>query len=459
MQVFENNISSPMPLGSDPIKITYDCPKKCGAHCNLKLGLPMGTYCKQYRGRLDYFFYINGEKHKGHWTTINDNTEVVIEHEGKCDGRFEIELCNKNGTLALWLTNKPTGLPVTSNGGPIMGRSCFSLLCTGGEKEVPLSNLSSLNVAGMVRTMNVHGGVRRYFELGNAFVEGGHKYSLFAGTLKEKTPWINFLGTQRQYGSWGSEKFDIAFTGAHECFGDLAKMDATRKVVLIVAKFYAQQYIELWKKHGRNLKWIGAASEWNKGMEEIEGVCIPGGVNTKFFTPQFNTGHRKPVVAFYARLGDGRGVERVISLAKSLEGVADFVGFDTPNYETLQYGLPSNVRIVMTPTQEALREVLQKADVVVSAMRSAGWNNVMAEGSACGCIPIAMPAGTKDIILHSRTGFMCSATWFEKEAAEYIRELAKDHDLMNRMSKRAHTWVQQFDWGIVAEKIINEVTK
>jgi glycosyltransferase involved in cell wall biosynthesis len=382
---------------------------------------------------------------------------MFVEHSGNCSGRIMLKLQCLGGLAAVWLTDSPNGVPVSING-KSKGRSTFSFSCSEGKDAVRTEvQRRALNIGGLVHTLNIHGGVRRYLELGNAFVSGGNSYHLFAETLQEKRPWLNFKGQQHPYYEYSSQKLDIIFTGAHESFRDLFLADADKRVVLVVAKFYADKYIKLWRERKQQLKWIGVASDWNKGMEEIYGVCIPGGVNTKFFTPVFPTQERKPVVVFYARAGEGRGTEKIINLAKILWDDATFVGFDAPDYPTISGRLPSNMQIVQTPTQEKLREVLQSADIVVSCMRSAGWNNVVTEGAACGCVPIANDAGTKDVILHGRTGFMCSSQWFEKEAAEYIRHLAGNRDVLNRMARRANVWVQQFDWDIVAEKIITEV--
>ena len=460
MEIFENAHTQALRLINCSVALTYRCKKSCGKKCHLRLGVSIGTYMQKFQGSLSYVLSVDGkEVVRGNWTDIQDNNEMFVNYIGPCCGNLSLMLCCRSGLAALWLTNKPTGLE-TKVDGKESYRSCYSLSCTGDE-EIPdhKTESSPLKIAGLVGTMNVHGGVRRYFELGNAFVQGGHDYSLFARTLNEKKPWMGFLGKQRDYTSWNSERFDIAITGDHECFRDFVAMKADRKVILIVAKFYADRYIKLWREQGPRLRWIGVAAEWDKGMEEIKGVSIPGGVDTDFFTPVFPKKDRKPVIAFYARLGEGRGIEKIMSLAEILGDEADFIGFDHPGYPTASSGLPKNVRIILTPTQEALRNVLQNADIVVSCMRSAGWNNVMAEGAASGCVPIANDAGIKDIILHGRTGFVCDSIWFEREAADYVRVLAKNPDLMNRMARRASAWIKQFDWNVVAEKLITEALR
>lgn len=462
MEQFETRRSSAFRLDTVPVEITFTCPhagrKACSQNCRFRFGISMATFLTTYRGTLHWTLSVlGGRETSGKWDCIADNTDVFVEHVGPCSGKAVLRLENSGGLIALWLTSGDG--PEVKVNGRIVGRACYSMDCSGdSDKAFEVdTNHTSLKIAGLVRTLNIHGGVRRYLELGNSLVMGGHKFTLFASTSQEKKPWLSFVGEQKEYEKWEGETSDIVFTGACECFRDLMAAKANKKVVLVVAKFYADRYRMLWRKYGRELKWIGVATGWNKGMEEIEGVCIPGGVNTKFFRPVFPTGRKRLKVAFYARLGDGRGVERITNLAKSLTDCADFVGFDASGYPfTNGCGL-RNISIVQTNSQEELRSVLQSSDVVVSCMRSAGWNNVIAEGAACGCVPVANDAGTLDVILHARTGYLCSTSKFELEAAEYIRYLASRHDVLHRMAVRASAWVQQFDWDIVAEKFLQEV--
>lgn len=327
-------------------------------------------------------------------------------------------------------------------------------------ESVPLPTISPqtpLKILGMVKTLNVHGGVRRYFELGNAFVDRGNEYHLTAVQTKEKQPWLTFKGKAAYYEEWLNSKYDIAFTGANECFNDLLVQKADHRVIFVVAKFYAEKYLKLWQQHGSKFKWIGVAKDWNLGMEEIEGTCIPGGVNTNFFYGFFPEERERLTVSFYARKGQGRGVERILDLAKKFPDIR-FIGFDARNYDTISPDA-SNVEIRITDSQNDLRDILHQSDVVVSAMDSAGWNNVIAEGMACGCVPIATEAGTGDLILPERTGFVFRKENFNDYAAQCLELLSQNHALKDNMARRASCWVKQYDWGIVAEKVLTEVMK
>jgi glycosyltransferase involved in cell wall biosynthesis len=314
-----------------------------------------------------------------------------------------------------------------------------------------------MKIAGLVGTMNIHGGVRRYFELGNAFVKAGHDYTLYCDMLQESKPWMEFNGNIKKLSEFsGTEEFDIILTGDHFCFNKLVSSSIPIKIVMVVAKFYAHKYLELWDRYGTELKWIGVASGWNLGMERIAGVCIPGGVNTTFFTPidnKHNTGRLR--IGFYARLGDGRGVDKIFQLVHQL-GECEFIGFDAGGYDTVQKNVAPNVFIARTDSQDALRSVYRQCNVIVSCMRSAGWNNVVAEGMACGCVPIASPAGTADTVINDVTGYIYGYEQFHN-AVNRIKTLACNRTLLNTLSHACINHVQKFNWDSIASNIINRL--
>lgn len=444
-------------IDSTPVKVCLECQRPGQCLGGFRLGLLFATYLHPFKGRVRWRLTVGSEAREGEWREIADNSEAFIDYDGRgCSGQAMLEIVkDSGGSLALW-SKGDAGLPAFKGGVP-MGKVCHSLVCLK-ESQVPVCvKVQMPSFAGMVRTMNVHGGVRRYFELGNALVAAGHSYSLYAVPVQEKVPWMPFAGKCFPYEQYKDSEHDVAFTGAYESFPHLLAARAKVKVVFVVAKFYADKYLELWRKHGKGLRWIGVAAGWNKGMEEIEGTCVPGGVNTSFFTSVRRVEGRRLRVAFYARTGDGRGVERIIGLAKKLAGKVDFVGFDAPGYPTTTGCRIPNVSVHETPTQESLRSLLRSCDVVVSCMRSAGWNNVVAEGAACGCVPVCNDAGTMDVVLHGRTGYLCRTQHFESDAAECLVHLDGHRGELSRMSDTASRWVKQFDWAVVAQKIVAEV--
>jgi hypothetical protein len=105
-----------------------------------------------------------------------------------------------------------------------------------------------MKIAALCPTMNVHGGVRTYYELGNELIRQGHTYTLFTNKHKEQVPFMEFKGEIKPYTQHSNDRFDMVLTGAQECLNDLENVNASIKVVLIVAKFYDHEYKKLWNR-------------------------------------------------------------------------------------------------------------------------------------------------------------------------------------------------------------------
>jgi len=195
-------------------------------------------------------------------------------------------------------------------------------------------------------------------------------------------------------------------------------------------------------------------------MEEIQGVCIPGGVDIENFKPDPDKVEgRKLLVGFYSRLGDGRGIEHITRVAKILKDHVTFIGFDAIGYPSLEVIPGSGIVLVTTRSQLDLRRVYQKCDIVLSFMRSAGWNNVVGEGMACGAVPIATVHGTKDLIQDGKTGFLCSDANIIHDAVDRILYLSSHRDRLREMSKAAAQRVQQFSWANHTAKVLEEIKR
>ena len=313
-----------------------------------------------------------------------------------------------------------------------------------------------MRIAGLVHTLDVHGGVRRYFEIGNAVVRAGHEFILFANTIHEKKPWMEFLGEVRPYHEARTTSVDMIFTNAPECCPDMEQARAGVKVVLVVSKFNGHIYKDIWKRFGSKFLWIGVESNWNQGLEEIQGVCIPGGVNTEFFVPAIRHVNEKPVVSFHSRFWPGRGIEDIDSLAMSLAGAVKFVGYDAPGYPIFN-GFGNAVELRINESQEQLRETLQGSDIILSAMTTAGWNNNIAEGMACYCAPISTPAGVANLIEDGVNGFVVPNNDLINQARERIMKLNSDRELLEDMQLRSAKVVKSFTWVNFCDRMIKEV--
>lgn len=181
-------------------------------------------------------------------------------------------------------------------------------------------------------------------------------------------------------------------------------------------------------------------------MERIQGRQISGGVNTDFFKPDWTIRRTKLTVCFYGRLGTGRGAEILNKIAGEQKDKFNFIIFDDPAYNHI---ISDNYRA--TKTQEELLKVYQESDIVLSYMNSAGWNNVIAEGMACGCVPISNSSGTKDIIINNYNGFIIKNP---EELVQKLEYLNANRGRLGLMQREAHQYIQGFNWVNFVDKLI-----
>jgi glycosyltransferase involved in cell wall biosynthesis len=104
-----------------------------------------------------------------------------------------------------------------------------------------------------------------------------------------------------------------------------------------------------------------------------------------------------------------------------------------------------------------LVDVLRRSDIIMSAMNLAGWNNVIAEGCACGLVPISTSAGVKDLVINGWNGYIIPRNEFVDVACDRINRLNVDRELLMNMKERSIQHVQQFDWEIFCRGMLDEI--
>ena len=123
---------------------------------------------------------------------------------------------------------------------------------------------------------------------------------------------------------------------------------------------------------------------------------IPNGVDTKFF--DMSVGAKQPnsviSVVYQGSNISLKGVDRLLETAKRLPAVEfAVVGIARKNLDEAKFPVPANVRIVPPVDRLVLREMYQRSWVVCQLSRRESFGLALAEGMACGCVPIATAVG------------------------------------------------------------------
>jgi L-malate glycosyltransferase len=173
--------------------------------------------------------------------------------------------------------------------------------------------------------------------------------------------------------------------------------------------------------------------------------------------------HEK-VIVFIGRFVGWKRVELVIELTRRLQQAglptrAIIIGggrWGNPATEARYHRLArsSGSAVIFTgpQPQEALREYLSLADVLVLPSLSETFGNVLLEAGACQvpCVASAV-GGVPEVIAHGETGYLFPPDDTEAFFA-YVEELLRDEQKARTMGQRAYERVTAlFDW----EQIVN----
>ena len=317
-------------------------------------------------------------------------------------------------------------------------------------------------IGGICPSTEIWGGVRRYFEMGNCFVDRGHTYH-FIYKYKTRSPWINFKGTLVPITDIKKYKYDIIFTGAHESFPDLLGALAETKVVLVVSNFYTDKYIELYNKGAADYLWIGVSHNWQSQFikQGITGFSCPGGVNTRFFIPDFSLRSKEIVrISFYGQQYDRSERARqaldyinVETEIKKLNGLykdrLEFIAFNSSN---VKYSYP--IKIQINRNQEELRKLLQSSHLVISAKRKGCWDNVVAEAFACGTPVVSYFDGTVNLMRDGITGKLVNEDYSISEAVCWFME---DRSRLRQCGKEARKLIENYSWENYTDRFLKIV--
>jgi glycosyltransferase involved in cell wall biosynthesis len=316
-----------------------------------------------------------------------------------------------------------------------------------------------MNIGGLCPSTEIWGGVRRYFELGNALVGLGHEYTFCYNQITRK-PWVEFKGNLCRTFEIKDTEFDILFTGAKESFKDLLKMKAKVKIVFVVSNYYTDAYIDLWRNGGDKFLWIGVSHGWQNQFSNIgiDGFTCPGGVNTDFFYPDYSK-RPKDILrcCFYGKkyCKDVLDYDHLFSeisafIKRNGMNKIEFVGFDSAQ---LYY---PGIKTQINNNQEELRDLYQASHINISVKKRGRWNNTVVESLACGTPVICYPEETVDFMDDYVTGRLLYNNFSISSALEWFLE---NKDYINSYGSFGRKNAEKVSWNKHAQHVLEVVEK
>lgn len=313
---------------------------------------------------------------------------------------------------------------------------------------------------------NLYGGVKRFFELGNVFINLGHEFIVFTPDGVPPTWYYGNVITMN-FSAIEQHKLDALFITETRFVNELVQANAKRKIFYFVR---TSDDLKLIKKNPEIEVFANSINgfEIARDKYKINAFKAYGGINTKlYFAKKLEQKIQEEpfVVMCFGRLVEKKkGTRLVVKACESLYKKGyniKLVLFDTPvndkaktvieNFETK---VPFEF-IVNHPVTKNV-ELYHKADVYVAAEKKAGYCNTGAEAMASGIPLIATTSGTKDFLINNETGIVVKR-WSWK-ISRAILTLMNDFEKRKELANNGRKLIENFDWEILGKKIVNHLT-
>jgi glycosyltransferase involved in cell wall biosynthesis len=334
-----------------------------------------------------------------------------------------------------------------------------------------------MKIAGLLPHVEVFGGVRRYIEVGNAFIQRGHRFVLFTPAGK-KPDWLEFRGEVKTSAAIPSEEFEIGICSEYSILPQFDRLQARSKFFYFVLEGHKKEK----DVARRDYHFLGNSEGICRRIErkhKVRCFLAPGGINPKIFyrwprpearperqsVSQPVSGQRHPGREFkilcYGRIYKKRkGVRQVIRAVERLHQrnphlrlifFDSLVGEDKRDPRPLvQTSVPHEFHLNLP--QDKMAWLFAQADVFVSAERRAGWANTAAEAMACRLPVVCTPSGSRDFAVHSETALVVPFA-HPILMRRQIKRLIEDPELRERLAEAGYRKIREFTWDSLAERL------
>lgn len=306
----------------------------------------------------------------------------------------------------------------------------------------------------------LYGGVKRFMELGNIFIELGHEFTVYSPDGRQPD-WFPFKGKVKQLEALRTDQIDVLFFTEYHFIEDVQASQAKRKI------FYHVSNDKQIKKvaKAKNIETIACSTniyEFDRkyGLNSFKAI---GGVDLANFTAK--TDYSLPVgrpihILAYGRLAmSSKGTKFIVKACEKLykQGInVKLLLFDTivtdkgrKRFQAFTAKVP--YEFILNQPIEKNGEIFNRADIFVAAEGQAGWSNTVAEAMASGLPVVATTAGTKDLLLDGQTGLVCWRNSFS--IRRNMKKLINDENLRATLGRNGRANVENFDWRQLAQKL------
>jgi glycosyltransferase involved in cell wall biosynthesis len=306
------------------------------------------------------------------------------------------------------------------------------------------------------------GGIRRFFELGERFTQQGHRMIILTpeGIMPD---WFNYNSTVDKIANISQYNFTALFAMQKEALNQLLNASASIRIFYHILK---SEEIKEVIKHPEIKIFANSTNilQHDKKKYGIDAILLQGGVNLPATIKDVSKNDDVFTIMCFGRLGRMRkGTRFVVRAAEKLyrQGYEiKLLLFDTPVDEKSQklvekFTTRVPFEFVLNHPVAENESLFKRASVFVSAEKNAGWSNSSAEALSCGIPLIATLSGTKDFLIHNKTGLVVWRNSFS--IARALKKLIKDKQLRVKLSINGRKKIESYGWDDLAAKILSYI--
>jgi len=198
----------------------------------------------------------------------------------------------------------------------------------------------------------------------------------------------------------------------------------------------------------------GSVQAGLKREYNISSQIVPTGVDTKFFTPDWERNpNLRPRVLFVGSLRPFKQPQLLLDAAVRFRQ-ADFriagegpLGSEIRN-RAQREGI-TNIRLLGLRDAQALREEYRRADVFLFPSMWEGSPKVILEAAASGLPVIARNNYSPETLVHGVTGYQASS---DSEIFSFLEALLASPELRTKLGRNGRRHSLSYDWDLIAAR-------
>jgi len=286
----------------------------------------------------------------------------------------------------------------------------------------------------------VYGGVRRFFEIGNALTDRVHDVVAYQTDYRHDYDknWFECNFPRELYPYGEKIKADVVITGDSRRQRAFNEIQAKKKYVYVINTF--PEYLEQYKKF-KDCEFIVNSLECAKNFPGSQ-LAI-GGVNTDHFriTKDKDWNAKILKVLFFGRFGKEQ--KQADHILRQLKETTKFLPLEISCFDN---DIHKREVTQCQPDQNELVKLYNDHHIFISWEKWGGWANPAAEATACGCLLVT-------------NGTVCPWAVNNKTAVvtdniiEAIRELDSNRNRMRAIADEGWMEIQKYSWEKVCDKL------